>query len=151
MLNPYFVSGFVDGEGTFSITLTPRKKMSIEWEIRPSFSVSQNKLSKGILFKLKDFFGCGYIRPSKKDNMYKYEIRSLPDLSKKVVPHFQKFQLHTTKRKDFQIFEQIIKLVEQKKHLNREGFKDILILLDRLNPRAKKIYNRKKLRELMNV
>jgi len=151
MLNPYYVTGFVDGEGSFSITLTPRKKQLVGWEIRPSFSVSQNKTSRGVLFELKEFFDCGYIRPSRKDEMLKYEIRSLDEIREKIIPHFEKYPLHTTKGKDFKIFREVIQLMGQRKHLEIQGFKEILILLEKLNFRSKKVYDRKKLRELMNV
>ena len=79
MLNPYYVSGFADGEGSFSITVSPNVKFNIGWQITPSFSLSQNKNSRAILFKIKNFFGCGSIRPSRKDNTYKYEVRSIKD------------------------------------------------------------------------
>lgn len=151
MLNPYFVSGFVDGEGSFSVTLTPRATQSVGWEVRPSFSVSQNKTSRKILFELKDFFGCGFIRPSRKDNMLKYEIRSLTEIQKKIIPHFEKYPLHTAKQRDFEIFKKVVELMLEEKHLRQEGFREILILLEKLNPRSKKIYSRKKIRELMNV
>src|ERR1700704_5619847 len=40
-LSAYF-AGFVDGEGCFTVSFSPRSKLLIGWEVRPSFSVSQN-------------------------------------------------------------------------------------------------------------
>src|SRR5690349_8682325 len=40
-LNSY-ISGFVDGEGCFCVSFQPRKRHRFGWEVRPSFSVSQN-------------------------------------------------------------------------------------------------------------
>ncbi|OPX30025.1 MAG: hypothetical protein B1H08_02550 [Candidatus Omnitrophica bacterium 4484_171] len=148
MLHPEYITGFCDGEASFSVTLSPRKKL---WEVRPSFSVSQNKTSKGVLFQVKDFFGCGYIRPSLKDNTYKYEVRSLKDLTLKIVPHFEKYPLKTEKRKNFEGLRDIVNIMHRSEHLNPKGLKEIFRLMEKINPGSKKIYDRKRLRELMNV
>ncbi|HIE36254.1 MAG TPA: endonuclease [Candidatus Omnitrophica bacterium] len=145
MLNPYYVSGFADGEGSFSITISPNVKFNIGWQITPSFSLSQNKNSRAILFKIKNFFGCGSIRPSRKDNTYKYEVRSIKDLKEKIIPHFEKYSLHTAKRKDFNIFKEVVRLMHNNEHLNKEGLKTIFSLLEEMNPNSKKIYDRKRL------
>ena len=151
MLNPHYVSGFVDGEGAFSVTVSPRSSLNVGWEIRPSFSISQNKASRSVIFKVKEFFNCGHIRPSKKDNTVKYEVRSLEELQRKIIPHFEKYSLHTSKQKNFEIFKKVVQLMSQDKHLETEGIKEIFTHLEKLNESSKKIYNRKKLQGLMNV
>jgi len=145
MLNPYYVTGFADGEASFSVTVSPKSQLKIGWEIRPSFSISQNKASRGVLFKIKSFFRCGSIRPSRADNTYKYEVRALEDLKNKIIPHFEKYPLHTAKRKDFKIFKEIVYLMDKREHTTKEGFKRIISLLKDLNPTSKKIYDRKRL------
>ena len=151
MLNPYYISGFVDGEGAFSVTVSPRSSLKVGWEIRPSFSLSQNKTSRGVLFKMKEFFNCGHMRPSTKDNTFKYEVRSLKELQEKIIPHFDKYPLHTSKCKNFEIFKKIVQLMVEERHLDQEGIKEILKHLEKLNASSKKIYSRKKLQRLMNV
>ena len=37
-----YISGYVDGEGCFTVSFSPRRKLRMGWEVRPSFSVSQN-------------------------------------------------------------------------------------------------------------
>ncbi len=151
MLNPYYVSGFADGEGSFSVTVSPRKTLKCGWEIRPSFSISQNKSSRGVLYQLKDFFKCGYVRPSRGDNTVKYEVRGLKELQLKIIPHFEKYPLHTAKQRTFLTFKKIIYLMSKEKHRSKEGLKEVIELLTKLNVSSKKIYNRKKLEKLMNV
>jgi hypothetical protein len=148
MLSPEYVSGFCDGEASFSVTVSPRAN---SWQIRPSFSVSQNEASRDVLYKIQQFFKCGYVRPSKSDNTYKYEVRSLAELQNKITPHFKKYSLHTEKRKNFEIFVTIIQLMLEGKHLTKEGLSEIVKLLEKINPKCKKIYDRKKLQGLMNV
>ena len=102
-----YITGFVDGEGTFSVSFNYRAKLNTNVEVRPSFSISQHKRNLEILKRIRDYFGVGSIRFSKRDQNYKYEVRSLNDLLKKVIPHFEEFPLRTTKQKDFKLFREI--------------------------------------------
>jgi hypothetical protein len=140
MIDPNYITGFVDGEGSFSISISPGNFKDVKWEIRPSFSISQHKRDRGILFKIKDYFGCGIIRPNRKDNTYKYEVRSLQDLKNIIIPHFQKYPLQTTKRIDFEIFSKVIQIMEEGRHLTKDGLKEIIELLQKLPPERRKKY-----------
>src|SRR5207249_8338873 len=40
---PSYISGFVDGEGCFTVSIAPRPTLVVGWEVRPSLSVSQNR------------------------------------------------------------------------------------------------------------
>lgn len=141
MLDPNYITGFVDGEGSFSISFTPRNFKDVKWEVRPSFSISQHRRNRGILFKIKEYFGCGTIRPNRKDNTYKYEVRSLEDLEKKIIPHFRKYPLQTDKKKDFEIFTSVIEIMKKGEHLTRDGLQTIITLLKELPPERKRKYN----------
>ncbi len=140
MLNPYYITGFVDGEGSFSVSISPRNFKNVKWEIRPSFSISQHKRNRSILFKIKDYFQCGTIRPNRKDNTYKYEVRSVEELDKKIIPHFKKYPLQTDKKKDFEVFTSIIQLMKEGRHLTKEGLAEIINLLKTLPPERKRKY-----------
>ena len=37
-----YISGYVDGEGCFSVSFSKRKRFIVGWETKPSFFVSQN-------------------------------------------------------------------------------------------------------------
>ena len=140
MLNPYYITGFVDGEGSFSVSISPGNFKNVKWEIRPSFSISQHKRSRSILFKIKDYFQCGTIRPNRKDNTYKYEVRSVEELDKKIIPHFKKYPLQTDKKKDFEVFTSIIQIMKEGRHLTKEGLAEIINLLKTLPPERKRKY-----------
>jgi len=152
MLNPYYVTGFTEGEGSFYVSVSPRKLESVKWEVRPTFSLSQNKESRGILYQVKDFFGCGSVRPSTRDNTYRYEVRNLKELNRMIIPHFRKFSLLTAgKKKDFEALCRVVEMMLQKRHLEEEGLKQIFVILSQARPESKRVYNLKRLNELMNV
>lgn len=144
-LNPYYVTGLVEGEGSFYVGILPRKLGEVDFEVRPSFSLSQHKRNKDLVYKIKEFFGCGFVRPSIKDETLKYEVRDLESLKEKIIPHFEKYKLEGEKRKDFEIFKRIVGLMEERKHLKKEGLKEIIELV------MKMTRNQKRKKKLMKI
>ncbi len=144
-----YITGFVDGEGTFSISFSRREKLRTKIEVRPSFSISQHKRNLKILQKIQRYFGVGAIRFSKRDQNYKYEVRSINDLIRVIIPHFEKFPLQTTKKKDFEIFKKICHLIHSKHHLNPDYLNQIIDLAYMMNESGKRRYSKKKLLKFM--
>lgn len=137
-----YITGFVDGEGCFLISFSLRKKMNLGIEVRASFSVSQHKRSKEIILFLHSFFKCGGVRFSKKDQNYKFEVRSIKDLMKIIIPHFRKYPLRTSKKEEFEKFAEICELINSNQHLSQTGLEKIIKLSRNLNVSGHKKYDR---------
>ncbi len=133
-----YVTGFVDGEGCFSVSFNLRKGLKNGIEVRPSFSVSQNERSKNIIFRLKKIFGCGSTRFSAKDKNFKYEVRSIKDLTKHIIPFFEKYPLQTNKINDFILFKNICEYVNENKHLSKVGLIKIISQAYKMNAAGKR-------------
>ena len=140
-----YITGFTDGEGCFSISFSKREKMKLGIEIRPSFSVSQHRRNKEIILYLQKFFQCGGVRYSRRDQNFKYEVRSIADIVKKIIPHFEKYELQTSKKDDFNAFKEICRLIHANQHLNKTGMMRIIELSEQVNKTANKRYDRKTL------
>ncbi len=140
-----YVSGFIDGEGCFSVSFNFREKLKTKIEVRPSFSIGQNMRSLEILKMIQKFFDCGSIRFCKNDQCYKYETRNIGDLRKKIIPHFRKFPLMTNKKADFEIFSKICEKIAQMKHLNPVGLKEVIDLAYKMNGYGKRKYKKAEL------
>lgn len=111
-----YISGFVDGEGCFSISFSKRDKLLIGWETKPSFSTSQNEDRAEVLYIMQRHFNCGFIRRDFSDKTLKYEVRSLDDLIQIIIPHFEKNSLLSSKQKDFRFFAKVCRLMKKEKH-----------------------------------
>ena len=133
-----YITGYVDGEGCFSVTFNRRPAMNTGWELRPSFSVSQNEDRRQVLDKIREYFGCGYIRRDYSDKTVKFEIRDHKELMTKVIPHFQKYPFISAKQKDFNLFVRICGMVDARKHLTRNGFVEIVELAYQMNSSGKR-------------
>ena len=139
-LNSY-ISGFVDGEGCFCVSFQPSRRHRFCWEVRPSFSVSQNADRSELLRTIQKVWGCGFIRPDRSDKTLKYEVRNIRHLVEKVLPHFRVFPLLSAKQLDVVRFDRICELVYDNKHLNLEGLVQIVELAMEMNPSGKRKYS----------
>lgn len=144
-----YITGFTDGEGTFSVSFNRRTKLKTGIEVRPSFSLSQHQRNVQILERIKEYFGCGAIRYSKRDKCYKYEVRAINDLIEHIIPHFQQYPLHTTKRADFERFAAICQSVASNKHLNRGSLSVIINDAYRMNESGIRRYHKDELLQLL--
>ena len=136
-LNPYYVTGFAEGEGSFYVGISPRLKNRIGWEVRASFSLSQHERDSNLVYLVQDFFRCGAVRFNKSDNTLKYEVRGIKDLVDKIIPHFRRYPLRGKKKKDFAIFVRVINLILEGKHLERAGLRKIVGLSQKMRIRNK--------------
>ena len=141
-----YLSGYTDGEGCFCVTFNRSNRHKFGWDIRPSFSVSQNGERSEVLRIFQETFECGTIRPDRSDKTLKYEVRSVDDLVKRIIPHFRKYPLLSSKRADFEMFAQLCELMHQKKHLLHEGFLEAQEISTHINTSGKKKYPRQEIK-----
>ena len=136
-----YISGFVDGEGCFCVSFQPSKRHRFGWEVRPSFSVSQNADRAELLHVIQERWRCGFIRPDRSDKTVKFEVRNVRDLVEKILPHFKAYPLLSSKQTDFERFARICELVSDGRHLQLEGFEEIVRLAMEMNPSGKRKYS----------
>ncbi|MCO6432576.1 MAG: LAGLIDADG family homing endonuclease [Deltaproteobacteria bacterium] len=126
----HYIAGFVDGEGSFHVAVQRNPTVAIGWQIIPEFHVSQNLCSKNVLELIQSALKCGYIRPnhrtSLKDITWVFVVRSREDLLGKVIPFFERYELRTTKRADFETFASIVKRMQDGEHRTRKGLSSLL-------------------------
>lgn len=135
-LDPNWVTGFTDGEGTFYVGINKNSTMTIGYQVLPEFRIVQHKKDIKLLYKLKDFFQAGSVRVNHGDR-YELRIRSLEHINNIIIPHFDKYPLMTQKKFDFLKFKHIINLMNQNTHLENNGLKKIIEISSKMN-RAQK-------------
>ena len=115
--------------------------MLVGWEVRPSFSVSQNGDRAEVLHVLQAYFGCGSIRPDRSDRTVKWETRRLEDILGRVVPHFEASPLLSGKQLDFERFASVCRLMAVGAHRDRAGLMKIVELVRVMNPSGRRRYD----------
>ena len=116
-----YISGFVDGEGCFCVSFQPSSRHRLGWEVRPSFSVSQNAERSRLLYELRRRWSCGTIRPDRSDKTIKFEVRNIRHLVERILPHFREYPLLSAKQGDLERFDRICLLVERGMHQEPDG------------------------------
>ena len=133
-----YISGYVDGEGCFTVSISPRPTVLVGWEVRPSVSVSQNDDRSEVLVEIHRYFGCGTIRPDRSDRTLKWEVRSLSLLLERVIPHFRHYPLRSGKQRDFELFADICQRMARGEHRRPVGLGAIVRLAVQMNPSGKR-------------
>lgn len=144
-----YLSGYADGEGSFCVSFSPRPKLSTHLEVRPSFSVSQNSDRSEVLDLYLSVFQCGTIRKNPTDRTYKYEVRSLDNLIEKIIPHFYRFPLLSSKQRDFEKFTRICTLMKNGNHHISATLREILDLAYTMNSSGTRKYTKEFLLRLI--
>ena len=140
-----YISGYVDGEGCFSVSFSRRKKFLVGWETKPSFSVSQNEDRAEILYAMRRIFKCGFLRRDFSDKTLKYEVRSLDDLISKIIPHFDVYPLLSSKQKDYRFFREICYAMRRGAHRNKHGLSRIIRAAFQMNSSGKRKYTQEEI------
>ena len=130
-LSADWVVGFVDAEGCFHVSVTRQPSMTIRFQVLPEFVVVQHSRDRQILMALKRYFGAGVVRSNHGDRDC-LRIRKL-DALQNVCEFFLKHPLKTKKNTDFRKFRRIIMLMDQGRHLDLEGLKEIVQIILQMN------------------
>ncbi len=133
-----WIVGYVDGEGCFQISIIKNQRTKFGWQVFPEFVVTQGSKSLNSLKLLKDYLGCGEIyinrrKDNHKENLYRYCVRSIRDLDKKIIPFFERHQLKTAKKNDFDYFSKALKMLVNKEHFKLKGIVKIAKLVQKMN------------------
>ena len=149
----YYITGFVDGEGCFSITIQRSKNVKLGIQVIPEFHVSQHQNRTEVLRAIQKRFSCGYIKPNNprnpKDLTSVYVVRNLADLQNKVIPFFQKYPFISSKQQDFEKLSKVVNMMSKGEHLKRDGLAAILKLAFSMNASGK--YRKLKLKDVISV
>ena len=134
----------------FCISFSPRPRLRTLLEVRPSFSVSQNSDRQEVLNLFQKYLDCGSIRRNPSDRTFKYEVRSIKDLIGIVIPHFQKYPLLSSKKKDFEKFALICQMIYEGKHLKQDSLKEIVTLSYQMNGLGARRYKKQRLLSILS-
>ena len=83
----YFLGGFVEGEGSNSVSISINKNFKYGINIQPVFNVSQHQNGLDILSSFKELFKCGsLVKKSGSPDIYVYTLKGYKKIIKHVLP-----------------------------------------------------------------
>ena len=129
-LDPNGVTGFVDGEGSFTCSVYENKELKIGWRVEPCFQIVVHYKDKAILEAIQKALGVGKI--TERGKAVRLRVQSINEL-KLLIKFFKKYYLLTKKRADFILLCKIIEIIKRGEHLTPEGLRKIIALRAAMN------------------
>jgi hypothetical protein len=130
-LNPYYVTGFTDGEGCFFIGLYADYNCKMGYRVKASFQIGLHVKDLPLLEQIQSYFGVGKITKLGAESV-QFRATSLEDLII-IVKQFDAYPLLTRKQSDYLLFKEVINLMKEGKHLTLEGLNRIVSIKATLN------------------
>lgn len=144
----WYIAGFIDGEGCFSVSIRRSKFSRLGWTVNPLFQVYQHRDNAKVLYICKQIFECGYVsEKGGNPSCFTYAIDKINDLITKVIPFFDKYRLIGEKYNNFLLFKDIVIRMGNKEHLTQSGFIKIAEKSFQMNRNGK--YRKISLEEIM--
>ena len=132
----YFLAGFVDGEGSFNVSIVPHPTAKFHLIVNAKFQVYQHEKHPEILEIFQEVFQAGSIHKKSGSNVLVYEIASRKTLQEKVIPFFRSYPL-ATKREALNGLAHILELMNCGAHKTRNGIIEIIDIAHRMNQQGK--------------
>lgn len=125
-LQPWYVVGFVEGEGCFAINISKHKTKRLRRDAWLSFEIELRGDDRPILEDIQKFFGCGNVYDLNYDRYgwmphAKYRLRGIKNICEILIPFFRKYKLRGKKQKDFELFCKAAEVFVKKQHLTKKG------------------------------
>jgi len=130
-ISPWWLTGFVDGEGSFQISILENKKLKTGWVVSPKFQIALHEKDRALLELIRSSFGVGKIFKHGK-NSIQYRVSLIKELEV-IINQLDKYLLITQKRADYLLFKQVLELIKNKEHLTKEGLNKILAIKASMN------------------
>ncbi len=139
ILDPHWMSGFVDAEGCFLIAITPTKN-KVGGIVKLKFSIAQHSRDECLLKSFVNYFGFGnYYNRSGGAAAGDFMVSKFADIYDNIIPFFEKYPLQGEKSKDFADFKKAAQLIKSKAHLELEGFEKVKQIKSRMNKKRENL------------
>lgn len=119
-LNPWFITGFVDAEGSFILKIRKSPKYKAGWKVEPVFSIGLHKKDLRILEQIQIYWGGTIGRITRTDNAVSLTVSARKDIAV-ILSHFSKYPLITQKKADFELFKLAVEILNRGEYLESQA------------------------------
>ena len=134
-LNNSWISGFIDAEGCFNVTLFKRKAMALGYQVKLRFMIDQKDSLENMLYikdQLNLFLSHRKLKKGTEGNMHRIESNSFVK-APLIIEYLNKFRLKSKKQYSFDKWVAVYQLVQNKAHLTETGLSEIRKLSKEIN------------------
>lgn len=125
-LNPSFITGLIDAEGSFVVTILKNSRYRLGWTTQARFQLKLHEKDRDLVLAVRNYFkNIGYISKINIRNSVEFRVTKIKDLDR-ILSHFNSNPLITNKYADFILFKEIYSIILSNKHNTLDGLQNIL-------------------------
>ena len=151
MLVVGYIIGFIDAEGSFSVSIKVQRDLTYGVRLDPVFSITQAR--KDVLELIRRATGAGRIieKPGQK-HLHVYIVDNMDELVKKLIPFLDRYQnlLHV-KKEAYLIFRDIVLTLHKGLHKNASKLKELIYKAYTLSNLSPKAHRRRSISEVFKI
>jgi hypothetical protein len=142
--DPFWVSGFTAGDGSFNLMLDSSATTSIGASVRLRFNIMLHIRELEVIQGLANYFKLLSPKASKVSDVKfchiytgskvaGFSITKFSDIVSIIIPFFEKYPIEGQRALDFEDFKIVAKIMKVKEHLTTEGYEQILKIKEGMN------------------
>ena len=125
-INPWFITGFTDAVGCFTIFISKSNNYRSGWEVKVSYQINLHKKDLFLLKQIHNYFGVGKIS-KQSEYTYQYRVQSIKDMVS-IIKHFDNYPLLSEKQIDYELIKKAFNIIYNKEHLTKNGLNQVIAL-----------------------
>ena len=130
-IDPYWIAGFVSGDGSFVVRFRINDAYGAGARVELVFILTQHYRDLSLINYLPSYFGCGQSYSYKE--YAEFKCHNFKDIHEKILPFFIKYPILGVKSKDFKDSAKIAEIINSKAHLTEEGLEQIQFIKAGMN------------------
>src|SRR5688572_15954775 len=117
-----YVSGFIDGEGCFTIVISKHKTKKLGLDARIHFQIEVRADDLDIIQDIQETLDCGRIYYLSYERYgwnphVELKVSSLKEIVNKLIPFLTQYPLRAKKRHSYELFLKAVEILQNKEHL----------------------------------
>ena len=134
----WFLAGLIEGEGSLCVSIKEHAPSRFGFLVDPEFFIYQHKNRRGLLELAGSVLDAGRIFPKcGNEDVLVYSIVSRRLIMARVIPFYERYMAFSCKKRDFQLFREIVDAMHERKHLDPHGLVAIVEKAYQMNMEGK--------------
>jgi len=127
------MAGFSSGDSSFNIKISKSETSKLGVRVQLRFSIGLHLREKEFVQHLSTYFDLTKDYVYYGDNSISFQVTNTKDITNVIIPFFMKYPIKGCKSLDFMEFNKVVRIINNNKHLTKEGFNEILNIKSNMN------------------
>ena len=146
-----YVMGFIDAEGSFSVSIKLQRDVAYGVRLDPVFSITQQE-RKPLELIIEVIKAGRIIRKPGQEHLWLYVVDSMRELVSNLIPFLDKHRdLLIAKERTYSVFREIVLGLRNGLHRRPEGLKKLVLLSYELSNLSSKARRRRALEQIIKI